>query len=87
MRSFDFSSQCDLVMCTAMIYNFIRVNQLYEDEFYNADEILDEPVDEFDVEIIENAGALNQWRNGIARAMCDDYVVHIANLEAANLEI
>lgn len=71
-----------------MIHNFIRVNQLYEDEFFDADGVLDEPVvDEPDVEIIGNARALNQWRDGIARAMCDDYIVHIANLEAANLEV
>ena len=87
MRSFDFSFQCDLIMCATMIHNFIRVNQPYEDEFFDADDVLDEPVvDEPDVEIIGNARALNQWRDGIARAMWDDYIVHIANLEAANLE-
>lgn len=83
MRSFDFSFQCDLVLCAMMVHNFIRVTQVYEDEFYNENDLPDVPDDDDvpEVEMGGNAIALNQWRNGIAKAMWDDYVLHNANLD------
>jgi hypothetical protein len=83
MRSFDFSFQCDLVLCAMMVHNFIRVTQVYEDEFYNENDLPDVPDDDNvpEVELGGNARALHQWRNGIASAMWDDYVLHNANLE------
>jgi hypothetical protein len=81
MRSFDFSFQCDLVLCAMMVHNFIRVT--HEDEFYNENDVPDAPDDDNvpEVEMGGNVRALHQWRNGIARATWDDYVLHNANLE------
>ena len=81
MKPFDFLFQCDIVMCALMLHNFIQLNQLYEDYFY--DDVVD-AAQEFepngDVEVVGNANALYQWRNGIANAMWDDYVAHNMNL-------
>ena len=59
------------------MHNFIRLNQLYEDEFDNVDipvqdhnEEDDEGADEHNVHA--NA-ALNQWRDSIATEMWDAY--------------
>ena len=74
MRSFEFSFQCDLGLCALMSHNFIRLNQLYEDEFYQGQIDDDQPDDVNDeVEIVGNARALNEWRNGIATAMWEEY--------------
>ena len=78
MKSFDFPFQCDVVVCTLLVHNFIRMNQLYEDEFdivdvdavdHNED---DDGVDENNVHV--NA-ALNQWRDAIATEMWDAYQI------------
>jgi hypothetical protein len=66
-----------------MVHNFIRVTQVYKDEFYNENDVPDAPDDDNvpEVEMGGNLRALHQWRNEIARAMWDDYVLHNANLE------
>lgn len=80
MRSFDFLFQCDLIMCALMLHNFIRLNQLFEDYFYDDDndaagEVFEN--EDAEIEVVGNANALYQWRNGIADAMWADYVEHI----------
>ena len=76
MRSFEFTFQCDLVLCSFMLHNFVHMNQLYEDEFYNELDDIDQPIaPNGDIEILGNANALNQWRDGIANAMWDDYLL------------
>jgi DDE superfamily endonuclease len=79
MRSFEFSFQCDLIMCALVLHNFIRLNQLYEDYFYDDDDVdvVQDVAENAEEEVIGNANALYQWRNGIANAMWDDYVAHI----------
>jgi hypothetical protein len=44
MRSFDFSFQCDLVLCAVMVHNF---TQVYEDQFYNENDVTGVPDDLF----------------------------------------
>jgi hypothetical protein len=46
MRPFDFSFQCDLVLCAMMVHNFIRVTLAYEDEFYNENDVPYAPGDD-----------------------------------------
>ena len=79
MKSFDFPFQCDIVICALLVHNFIRMNQLYEDEFDDVDipadnqnEYDDDGVDENNIYV--NA-ALNQWRDGIATEMWDAYQI------------
>jgi hypothetical protein len=63
MRSFDFSFQCDLVLCAMMVHNFIRFTQVYEDELYNENDVPDVPDDDNvpEVEMGGNARDL-LWR-------------------------
>ena len=84
MSPYSFDFQCDLVQCCFLLHNFVRINQLYEDEFYDnggneQNNIID---DENDVE--EENGpamdALKAWRNDIADAMWAQYQLHLANL-------
>ena len=73
MRSFEFSFHCDIVMCSLMLHNFIRLNQLNEDYFYDDDvDVVQEVNDNAEEEVVGNANYLYQWRNGIANAMWDD---------------
>ena len=82
MKSYDFPFQCDLVLCALMLHNFIRSNQLYEDE-YNIPEAaavgggVNNDDDDDDVEeVLGNNHALKQWRLDIATVMWDDYVIY-----------
>ena len=82
MKSYDFPFQCDLVMCALMLHKFIRLNQLYEDE-YNIPEAagvgggVNNDDDDDDVEeVLGNNHALKQWRLDTATAMWDDYVIY-----------
>jgi hypothetical protein len=82
MHSYDFPFQCDLVLCAIMIHNFIRSNQLYDDEFddYNPndeDHAADDMADiEGNLDAPDmNVDALNAWRDGIAQQMWDDYLL------------
>ena len=82
MKAFEFTFQCDLIVCAFMLHNFIRMNQLYEDVFYDEDVDAEQQVEQIaEVEVIGNARILNQWRNGIARAMWDDYVINNLNVD------
>ena len=82
MSPYAFPFQCDLVLCAMMLHNFIRFHQLCEDEFDEPDVEInnanndDDDVDEV-AEVLGNDNALKQWRDGIAAAMWNDYVVYI----------
>jgi hypothetical protein len=78
MPSYDFLFQVDLFLCALMVHNFIRMEQEFEDEFdrWNTEDMEDEDIAEADVEVQGNAaqvGNLNEWRNGIAQQLWDDY--------------
>ena len=78
MKSFDFRFQCDVVVCTLVVHNCIRMNQLYEDEFdiveIDADDH-NEDHDGVDENNIHANAALNQWRDSIATEMWDAYQI------------
>ena len=84
MSPYPFELQCDLIQCCFLLHNFVRINQLCEDEFYENDG--DEPnnilEDENDDEEEDGPvmNALKAWRNGIADAMWEQYQLHLANL-------
>jgi hypothetical protein len=78
MPSYSFEFQRDLVYCAMMLHNFVRINQLYEDEFDVLDEDDIDEEDEGDQEVpvdenAENVAELNAWRDDIAQRMWDDY--------------
>jgi DDE superfamily endonuclease len=85
MSPYSFEFQCDIVQCCFLLHNFIRLNQLYEDEFYDLDieinpHLPDDDENEDDDE--EGGGAnmqaLKAWRNDIADAMWAQYQLDIA---------
>ena len=85
MSPYDFDFQCDIVQCCFLRHNFIRLNQLYEDEFYREQEaevndmhLHDEPDDDDDL----NMNALKAWRNGIADAMWAHYQIVLGQQDA-----
>jgi DDE superfamily endonuclease len=84
MSPYTFEFQCDLVQCCFLMHNFVHLNQLYEDEFYDV-EVINDPniLDNEDEEAEEdednvNYQALKMWRNNIADAMWAQYLLHIA---------
>jgi hypothetical protein len=84
MSPYSFNVQCDLEQCCFLLHNFIRINQLYEDELYDnggneQNNIFD---DENDAEEEDGPAmdALKAWRNGIADAMWGQYQLHLANI-------
>ena len=73
INPYKFEFQCDIVQCCLLTHNFIRLNQLYEDEFYEV-EIIINPYLPDDEDEDDNEGgvimqALKNWRNDIADAM------------------
>lgn len=67
-----------------LLHNFVRINQLDEDEFCDndiseVDNVLDDANDD-DEEDGPAMDALKEWRNGTADAMCAQYQLHHANL-------
>ena len=79
MHSYSIHTQTQFVTIACMMHNFIRRNQLYDDEFNVAD-IADEIVyddEDNEPENMANAENINQlkaWRNNMAQSMWDDYV-------------
>ena len=47
MSSYDFEFQSDIVQSCFLIHNFVCINQLYGDEFYNVED-LNNPIAEDD---------------------------------------
>ena len=83
MPSFYFPFQCVLVNCCFLIHNFIRRNQLYEDDFYVDDDVVDANNDDDnlnpEVELAGPAGqVLKQWRVDIADRMWLAYNEYLA---------
>ena len=66
-----------------LFFNFVRLNQLYEDEFYDAEDgnapnnVVNKDLND-DNEMGGNYKALKQWRNDIANAMWEQYQVALA---------
>lgn len=89
MSAYTFEFQCDLVQCSFLMHNFVRLNQLYEDEFYNV-EIVNNPnvLEDNDDEVADededgiNYQELKIWRNNIADAMWVQYQLNIAQNNA-----
>ena len=86
MSSYDFEFQSDIVQSCFLIHNFVCINQLYGDEFYNVED-LNNPIpeddeNEDDDEEGVNMQALKIWRNGIAQAMWAQYLLNLAQHNA-----
>jgi hypothetical protein len=85
MTSYPFDMQCKLVLCCFMLHNFIRRTQLYEDEFDKWDEWGEDADDndsdnDSDSDDEEDEHIVNNWRDGIAQRMWNDYVAYcVAN--------
>ena len=85
MSPYPFEFQCHIVQCCFSLHNFVRLNQLYEDEFFAVDnnDVPDNAVSDDDVEAEEGGAAMNAlkaWWNGITDAMWAQYQIHLANL-------
>ena len=80
MSLYPFEFQSDIVHCTFLLHNFIRLNQLYEDDFYLEGVVENniQPDDQADDENNENYNALKLWRNGIADALWANYLIVMA---------
>jgi hypothetical protein len=80
MSPYQYEFQCDIVHCTFLLHNFVRLNQLYEDDFYLEVAIVNniQADNEADDENNENYNALKLWRNGIADAIRANYLVVMA---------
>ena len=68
-------------MCALMLHNFIRSNQLYDDEDIIPEEAgagvgVNNDDDDDVEEVLGNNNALKQWWLDIATAMWDDYVIY-----------
>jgi len=84
MGSYAIQFQAQLIMCCLMIHNFIRANQLYEDEFYavydrEQQQYRNEEHEEFADENDANYNALVNQRDQIAQDMYDAYLVELAH--------
>jgi hypothetical protein len=83
MSPYKFEFQCDIVQCCFLLHNFIRLNQLYEDEFYEIGIINNPHLPDYEDEDEDEGGvimqALKNWRNDIADAMWVQYQLDIAN--------
>ena len=77
MPSYPFISQCDLIYCAMMTHNFIRMNALFDDIFDEWIEPVQLPQDLPEV-IDGDVAELNTWRDSIALAMWNAYLVELA---------
>lgn len=76
MSPYGFEFQCDIVQCCFLLHNFVHINQLYDDQFYNEDgNLADVAIDDHDEYPADNVqyNALKAWRDGIAEAMWTHY--------------
>lgn len=88
MSPYPYPCQVDLVRCAFMLHNWIRKNQNYDDCF-DAEPDVDVRVAEPNPagndrcvsgnQSVEEKRRLNQWRDGIAQRMWDDYQSYLAN--------
>ena len=80
MNPYPFRKQVDIVNVAFMINNFIRKNNLTEDDYDNAEEQNeedDEPRGPINEAIGQNANLLNAWRDDIAQRMWEDYQQYV----------
>ena len=80
MSPYLYEFQCDIVHCTFLLHNFIRLNQLYEDDFYLEAAVVNniQADNQADEENNANYNALKQWRNGIAAGLSENCLVVMA---------
>lgn len=80
MSPYLYKFQCDIVNCTFLLHNFIRLNQLYEDDFFLDAAVVNniQADNQADEENNANYNALKQWRNGIAASLWENYLVVMA---------
>ena len=80
MRKYPYEKQVDITITAFCLHNFIRMNQEYEDAFDHvpiAPELV-EPLPPIPItDPNHNTALLNQWRDGIAQQMWDDYTAYI----------
>ena len=86
MSPYEYEFQCDIIQSCFLIHNFVRLNQLYEDEFYNV-EVDNNPNADDDDDEDEDEGGLNMqeakiWRNNMALAMWAQYQLNMAQFNA-----
>jgi hypothetical protein len=74
-RQYSFDLQYDLILCCFIIHNFIRMNALEEDIYYNLDaKDISDNDDLNDVAVNDNNDRLStKWRDDIASLMWDQY--------------
>lgn len=75
------AGQVEIVECAFLLHNFIRMNTIFEDEFYHEDD--DEEVD-VDVGRFEEDDVNDTWRNTIATQMWIDYNNHLRRTAPRN---
>ena len=86
MSPYDYEFQCNIIQSCFLIHNFVRLNQLYEDEFCNV-ELVNNPNDDDDEIEDQDEGGLNMQevkisRNNIALAMWAQYQLNMAQINA-----
>ena len=83
MSPYDYPFQVVIVECCFLLHNYVRLNQLYEDELYDGEDgnipnnIVEEDLHD-DNEMGGNYNALKQWRIDIANAMWEQYQIALA---------
>ena len=83
MSPYDYPFQVEIVECCFLLHNYVRLNQLYEDEFYDVEDgnvpnnVVEEDLHE-DNEMGGNYNALKQWQIDIANAMWEQYQIALA---------
>jgi hypothetical protein len=83
MSPYTYKFQCDLVQYCFLIHKFVLINQSYDDEFYDLEinilnVLVDEDEDDEEDEDNVYYQALKMWRNNIADATWEQYLLHIA---------
>lgn len=86
MPSYDITTQCKLVKCCMMIHNFIRLNALYEDAFYEWNQEID---GENDADVIATMQPtaprqVARWRDEIAQQLWAQYQETLNNRATVN---
>ena len=68
IHQYAFDTQCQLILCCFMVHNFIRLNAMEEDIYYQDVEDVHERNDD------DEDGPSSTWRDHIAKDMWNQYV-------------
>jgi len=77
MQSYSIEIQSQIIMCCVLLNNFIRRDNYYENDMFHFpdDHVFDDaPVNANLDNHVDNDVELNDWRDGIAQEMWDDYL-------------